>query len=86
MRIEYDCVFVKICIQTLCPQYFGNLHKLVLIFVAMKKWLLTKYLRNPHHKSCQSLDLEQIEGDMCVFTITLTMPANMHPRLHMSRL
>ncbi len=55
MRIEYNCVFVKICIQTLCPQYFGNLHKLVLIFVAMEKWLLTKYLQNTHTHTPQEL-------------------------------
>ena len=74
LSIELDIIFFKVCIQLICTQDLGDLHKLVVVVVAVEKGFFSENL-NPYIG-----EVNMADRGPC------TIDANMQPKLHMSRL
>ena len=76
LRVQFNFVFLKVEEQFVGAKHFRDFHKLIVIVMTMEEGLLP-----------EDLSIESICGDCETWVHQiLTIDANMHPRLHMSRL
>jgi hypothetical protein len=95
LGIQFDIVFLQVCIELIRPEHFSDFDQLVVVIMPVKEWFFSKDLQinvpNPNlSKTVFQLDTkrerQRKKKEKKKKQSRQTIDANMQPRLHMSRL